>query len=175
MGLIKRIFGQAETRAVQTSDPYIAEFFGQGGSGLAHVDPARASGTAVAHRCITLISEVMASVPLFVYRHGDRGSRERATDHPAYGVLHDEPNAQMTAFELRERLIAGLLSHGNAYAEISRNGRGQVIGLACQQWNRSPPMIRVSTSSKRGASASRSSPIAATAASPSPPSMTPAL
>lgn len=129
MGLIQKLFGRAETRAVQTSDPYIAEIFGQGGATLGHVDPARASGTAVAHRCITLISEVMASVPLFIYRNGDRGSRERATDHPAYGVLHDEPNALMTAFELRERLVADLLTHGNAYAHISRNGRGQVISL----------------------------------------------
>lgn len=128
MGLIQKLFGRAETR-VATSDPYLAEFFGQTGSTLAHADAGRASGIAVAHRCISLIAELMATVPLFVYRNGERGSRERAADHPAYGVLHDMPNAMMTAFELRERLIADILVHGNAYAEIERNGRGQVIAL----------------------------------------------
>ena len=129
MGILNRILGR-ETRAMApTSDPYLAEFFGQTGSTLAPADATRASGIAVAHRCIGLISELMASVPLFVYRHGERGSRDRASDHPAYLVLHDIPNPMMTAFELRERLIADLLVHGNAYAEIRRNGRGQVTGL----------------------------------------------
>ena len=129
MGILTRLLGRETRAAVPTSDLYLAEFFGQTGASLGHVDAARASGTAVAHRCISIVAELMASVPLFVYRHGERGSRDRATDHPAYAVLHDAPNGMMTAFELRERLIADLLVHGNAYAEIERNGRGQVIGL----------------------------------------------
>ena len=140
MGVLNRLFGRAETRAlpptsstptapVATSDPYLAEFFGFNGTSMANVDLGRASGMAVAHRCIALVAELMASVPLFVYRSGDKNSRERASDHPAYGVLHDMPNGMMTAFEFRERLVADILVHGNAYAEIERNGRGQVIGL----------------------------------------------
>ena len=129
MGLINRIFGRETRAAVKTSDPYLAEFFGHTGGQLAHVDPARASGTAVAQRCIALITETLASVPLAVYRRGERGSRERATDHPAYSVLHDMPNPAQTAFEVREALVAGVLIYGNGYAEIERNGRGQVIGL----------------------------------------------
>lgn len=128
MSFLSRFLGRTETR-VATSDPYLAEFFGQTGSTLAQADARRASGTAVAHRCISLIAELMATVPLFVYRNGERGSRERAADHPAYSVLHDMPNVMMTAFELRERLIADILVHGNAYAEIERNGRGQLIAL----------------------------------------------
>ena len=56
-----RILGRElhrETRAsVRLSDPHVAEFFGLGGGVLGHVDPARASGTAVAHRCVQLIAE----------------------------------------------------------------------------------------------------------------------
>ncbi|OHC45955.1 MAG: phage portal protein [Rhodobacteraceae bacterium GWE1_64_9] len=129
MGFLNRLMGRETRSTVPTSDPYLAEFFGQNGSGLAHVDPARASGLAVAHRCVTLVAELMASVPLFVYRQGERGSRDRASDHPAYSVLHDSPNGQMTAFEFREAMIANVLVHGNAYAEVERDGRGQVIGL----------------------------------------------
>ena len=119
-----------ETRAaVPTSDPYLAEFFNQGSGALSYVDPARASGTAVAHRCVMLISELLASVPLHIYRRGERGQRDRAADHPAYSVLHDMPNQTHTAFDLRQSLIASILTQGNAYAEIERNGRGQVTGL----------------------------------------------
>lgn len=130
MSLLSRVLGR-ETRAdpVPVSDPYLAEFFGQKGTALSHVDATRASGMAVAHRCISLIAELMASVPLFVYRQGEKGNRDRASDHPVYGVLHDAPNGMMTAFEFREAIIAAILIHGNAYAEIERNGRGQVIGL----------------------------------------------
>lgn len=129
MGILNRLLGRETRAAVPTSDPYLAEFFGQTGAPLGHVDAARASGTAVAHRCIALVSELMASVPLLIYRRGERGSRERASDHPAYGVLHDAANDQMTAFEFREAMIANLLIHGNAYAGIARNGRGQVTAL----------------------------------------------
>lgn len=128
-----RILGRElhrETRAsVRLSDPHVAEFFGLGGGVLGHVDPARASGTAVAHRCVQLIAEALASVPLCIYARGARGARDRAESHPLYGVLHDAPNAHLTAFEFREALVVGLLTHGNAYAWISRNGRGQVAAL----------------------------------------------
>lgn len=129
MGLLNRFLGR-ETRAdVKTSDPYLAEFFGQGAGSLSFVDPSRASGLAVAHRCIMLISETLASVPLHVYRRGDRGARERAAEHPAYSVLHDMANGIQTAFDFRLSLVTSILMHGNAYAEIERNGRGQVTGL----------------------------------------------
>lgn len=129
MGLLNRFLGRETRAVVPTSDPYLAEFFGQSGGALSFVDPARASGTAVAHRCVMLISELLASVPLNVYRRGERGQRDRAADHPAYSVLHDMPNALHTAFDFRLALILAILTHGNAYAEIERNGRGQVTGL----------------------------------------------
>lgn len=66
MGLIRKIFGRSDSRAV-TSDPYLAEYFGQNVSTLAHVDIRRASGTAVAHRCISLTAKQMTGVSLLVY------------------------------------------------------------------------------------------------------------
>ncbi|WP_290689402.1 MULTISPECIES: phage portal protein [unclassified Haematobacter] len=130
MTILSRILGR-ERRAqttVATSDPYLAEFLGQGGR-FGAVDPTRASGLPVALRCITLTAELMASVPLFLYRTNDRGGRERANDHPLYGVLHDAPNGVQTAFDFRNTLVVDLLVQGNAYAEITRNGRGQVAAL----------------------------------------------
>lgn len=130
MGILSRILGR-ETRAATSSlsDPYLAEFFGQGGGSLAFVDPQRASGTAVALRCMMLIGETLASVPLHTYRRGDKGQRDRAADHPVYSVLHDMPNEIQTAFDFRLSMVLAILTSGNAFAEIQRNGRGQVTGL----------------------------------------------
>ncbi len=80
------------------------------------------------YACVRVISETIASLPLHVYRSTGTGS-ERAPDHPLYHVLHDEPNGEMTAMQLRETLMSHILLWGNAYAQIIRNGRGQVLEL----------------------------------------------
>ena len=49
--------------------------------------------------------------------------------HPLYKLLHDEPNPEMTSFIFRETLMTHLLLWGNAYAQIVRNGKGEVLGL----------------------------------------------
>lgn len=93
------------------------------------VDPSRASGIAVAHACIAIVSQNLAAMPLNLYRRSANGGRERAADHPLYGVLHDMANPQQTAFEARELLLASLMVAGNAFARLEWNGRGQVTAL----------------------------------------------
>jgi len=119
-------FKKTETR-IESSDPFLGEFLGARWTARADIE--KASGHAVAHRCISVISENLASVPLAVYRRGDDGGREKATDHPLYSVLHDETAPGLTAFEAREWLLASALISGNGYARIERNGRGQVVAL----------------------------------------------
>ncbi|MEP4260263.1 MAG: phage portal protein [Rhizobiaceae bacterium] len=128
MSFLGRIFGR-ERRAITSSDPALAEFLGQRSTGGGFVDPARASGTAVAHACFSVISQNLAAMPLNLYQRGESNGRTQATSFPLYGVLHDQMNDQMTAFEGREFLIVSLLTAGNAYARIETNGRGQVIAL----------------------------------------------
>ncbi|MFC3164132.1 phage portal protein [Ciceribacter thiooxidans] len=119
-------FRKAETR-IATSDPYLGEFLGARWQARADIE--KASGHAVAHRCISVIAENLASVPLKVYRKTEDGGREAATDHPLYSVLHDETAPGLTAFEAREMMLASALTYGNAYSKIERNGRGQVTAL----------------------------------------------
>lgn len=119
-------FPKQETR-IATSDPFLGEFLGARWTGRADIE--KASGHAVAHRCISVIAENLASVPLAVYRRTEDGGRERATDHALYGVLHDETAPGLTAFEAREWLLASALTYGNGYARIERNGRSQVTAL----------------------------------------------
>lgn len=129
MTILDRIMGR-ETRAeVALSDPYLAEFPGQRAGNGAHVDASRASGLSVAHAAIACIAGNLAAMPLSVYRRADDGGRDRASDHPLHGVLHDVFHPGLTAFEGREFMVASILTHGNAFARIVWNGRGQVTEL----------------------------------------------
>ncbi len=103
-------------------------FFGSSTSGKPVNERTAMQMTAV-YSCVRILSEAVAGLPLHVYRYGENGSKEKALDHPLYLLLHDEPNPEMTSFNFRETLMGHLLLYGNAYAQIIRNGKGEVIGL----------------------------------------------
>ena len=103
-------------------------FWGATSSGKSVNERSSLQMTAV-YSCVRILSEAVAGLPLHVYRYNEAGGKEKAIDHPLYRLLHDEPNTEMTAFAFRETLMSHLLLWGNAYAQIIRNGRGEVIGL----------------------------------------------
>lgn len=74
--------------------------------------------------CVRLRSQTIASLPL----HLKSASKELATDHHLYRILHDSPNADMTASEFWESVIVSLDLWGNAYVYITRLG-GRVVSL----------------------------------------------
>ena len=84
--------------------------------------------TTAVYACVRILAEAIASLPIHVYRHTDEG-KEQDVNHQLYYLLHDEPNPDMTSFVFRETLMSHLLIWGNAYAQIIRDGRGQVLAL----------------------------------------------
>ena len=64
-----------------------------------------------------------------VYRYTDNGGKGKALDHPLYLLLHDEPSPEMRSFVFRETLMTHLLLWGNAYVQVIRNGKCEVIAL----------------------------------------------
>lgn len=79
--------------------------------------------------CVRLISETIATLPLPLYVRNMDGSRTQAISHPLYAVLHDQPNADMTAAVFWEVVVSSLLLWGNAYVEIIRSGSGAIFAL----------------------------------------------
>jgi HK97 family phage portal protein len=65
----------------------------------------------VAHRCVRMVSEAAACVPLLIYEQ----DRERP-DHPLLHLLR-QPNARMSGPDFFEALYGHLLLSGNAYVE----------------------------------------------------------
>jgi len=102
-------------------------FFGSTSSGK-KVNERTAMQTTAVYACVRILAETIASLPLHTYKYTKDG-KEKATEHQLYYLLHDEPNPEMTSFVFRETLMSHLLLWGNAYAQIIRDGRGQVVAL----------------------------------------------
>ena len=81
------------------------------------------------YACVRILSESVASLPFHLYRYTKNRSKEKAIDHPLYRILHSEPNDEMTSFIWRETMMAHILLWGNAYSQIIRNGKGEVLEL----------------------------------------------
>jgi len=81
------------------------------------------------YACVRILAEAVASLPLHIFMENADGNRELAPAHPLYAILRYEPNPEMTSFVFRETMMSHLLLWGNCYAQIIRNGRGQVTAL----------------------------------------------
>ena len=81
------------------------------------------------YSCVRILAEAVAGLPLHLYKYTDDGGKEKAINHPLYRLLHDEPNPEMSSFVFRETLMTHLLLWGNAYAQVIRNGKNEVIAL----------------------------------------------
>lgn len=127
------IFRREEARAAAPrvySMADVAEFFGfddpkfkefmRSGSSTVSVTVKEAMRNTAVLRCVRLISNAIGMLPLNVI---DAETKEKATEHPLYPLLHREPNDWQTAFNFRQLMQRRALVHGNAYALIVRSGQ----------------------------------------------------
>jgi HK97 family phage portal protein len=122
------VFNQMGKRLFKSRDKPRGWFmFGPSSSGKTVNERTAMQATAV-YACVRILAESVAGLPFGLLEYKDDGTR-KARDHPLYRILHDEPNPEMTSFVFRETLMSHLLLWGNAYAQIIRNGRGQVLAL----------------------------------------------
>ena len=128
MGILSGLFRSRDKPENRTSGSSYSFFLGNSTSGK-RVNERTAMQMTAVYSCVRILSEAVASLPLQFYRYTENGGKEKAVDHPLYFLLHDEPNLEMTSFVFRETLMTHLLLWGNAYAQIIRNGRGEVIAL----------------------------------------------
>ncbi len=77
---------------------------------------------------IRLISETIGSLPCKIYRETADG-KEGAKDHSAYRIVHKRANEWTGAGDIRTRLTADALMHGNGYAKVVRFEDGRPFEL----------------------------------------------
>ena len=128
MGIFSGLFKSRDTPVNRTVGSAYTFYMGGSTSGKAVTERSAMQMTAV-YSCVRILAEAVAGLPLHLYKYTDNGGKEKAIDHPLYHLLHDEPNPEMSSFVFRETLMTHLLLWGNAYAQIIRNGKGEVIAL----------------------------------------------
>lgn len=141
MGIMDRLFGgmdriaeresaKAYTVADLTKDVGFDDMF------FAHTNIAGAAVTRstvmrnpAVKRCINLLSNSVAMIPLHLLQDEGGGKREKATTHPLYRVLATKPNGWQDSYQFRKIMQRRALIDGNAYALVQRGTTG-VTGLA---------------------------------------------
>ena len=150
MGIFSGLFKSRDKPQNRTAGSGYAFFMGGTTSGKTVTERSAMQMTAV-YSCVRILSEAVAGLPLHLYKYTDSGGKAMALDHPLYRLLHDEPNPEMSSFVFRETLMTHLLlwsflhplllyatfetlmTHlllwGNAYAQIIRNGKNEIVAL----------------------------------------------
>ena len=94
-------------------------------AGVGTVAPMRLSAV---YRCVEVISDSVAQLPLSLYERVDSGAR-RWDDHPVQWLLSREPNKAMSRFTMLKTVVANMLLRGNGYVWIRRDQRGNAVSL----------------------------------------------
>lgn len=81
------------------------------------------------YRCVEVISDSVAQLPLEPYKIDSSGYKLKFTNHPTYRLLKAEPNSRMTRFTFIKTLIVSTLLKGNGYAFIERDNLGNATAL----------------------------------------------
>ena len=81
------------------------------------------------YRCVEVISDSVAQLPLEPYRIDSNGYKMKFTKHPTYRLLNSEPNSKMTRFTFIKTLIVSTLLKGNGYAYIERDNEGNATAM----------------------------------------------
>lgn len=127
MSLLRRA---TESRSIGQFNNYVTPFtsmYGQTSvstSAGERVDEVTALGLSAVMRCVTLLADTVASMPLRAYR-ARAGVRESI---PLPSVLAS-PDIESNQFELVHSTMVSLGLHGNAYLYLDRDSRANVIGI----------------------------------------------
>ena len=128
MSIFSGLFRSRDKPQNRTAGSSYNFLFGSSTSGKAVTERTAMQMTAV-YSCVRILAEAVAGLPLNLYHYLPDGGKEKSYEHPLYRLLHDEPNPEMSSFVFRETLMTHLLLWGNAYAQIIRNGKGEVVAL----------------------------------------------
>lgn len=75
------------------------------------------------YRCVTVISESVAMLPVNLYEVSGEAMRKlTALDHPLTRVLNYAPDSRMTRYTFLQAIVRSMLLRGNAFAHIKRQG-----------------------------------------------------
>lgn len=113
---VKRVFGLTDATALQIGS-------GENYSGKVVTQETALCLSAV-WACVKLISESIAALPCGIYTQDGDGDKILDRNNDLYRLLHDSPNADMTAFDFWQSVVANILLWGNSYNLKTYAGAG---------------------------------------------------
>ena len=126
MSVLFSIFGGSQTLA--SEDGFLSRFFGSPTWAGTTVTEQSALRLTAVYSAIGIIADVEAQLPIDIGRKV--GDHREPLDLPLLDhILNVRPNPFMSAIVFRNTIQAHVLGWGNGYAEIQRNGFGEVVGL----------------------------------------------
>ena len=127
MGIIERIkslFSKKHNRDFYSAMSRV----GSSGSGIVVSDDNAWTFTAV-WAAIRILSESVAQLPLSVYESDKLGNKAQAYNHQIFNLLHRKPNQTMTTYTFIQKCMIDLLTRGNSFVYIKRNGGARPVEL----------------------------------------------
>lgn len=77
---------------------------------------------------INQISDSVASLPVYLYKRSEDGSRQKVNDK-RNKLLNLENSKHSTAFNMKKNLIIDFLFYGNGYLDINKDVKNEIISL----------------------------------------------
>ena len=149
MSVIGKLFEGRATKftggSPQTPQYWVKKLFGGGAedtlAGI-EIDEDKALTYSAVWNAVNIISGAVGFLPFVVYERLENGGKERLPESPVYFLLHDRPNPYMDALTFRETLQGHVLTWGNGYAEIERDGAARPLNLWPLPPNRVEPKVK---------------------------------
>lgn len=128
--LAKLLGIRATTTTLRSPDEWFLDWVGGSRTKTGErIGTTEALGLSPYYAGLRAISETVGSLPLHVVQVDRSGRRQLATQHPAFYLLHDAPNRDMTAMSMRSTLVAHAIHYGNGYAEIEWDSYGRPTAI----------------------------------------------
>lgn len=96
-------------------------------NGYSTYKTSQAMTLAAVYRCVTVISNSVASLPVKLYAINEKGFKMEMNNDFSY-LLSKKPNGKMNAYNFYSLIVKDILLSGNGYALILRDG-DKVVGL----------------------------------------------
>jgi HK97 family phage portal protein len=130
MGLFD-IFKRSQVTKNETEQRSTYDEFGVGlalnYNGYGTYKTTQAMTLAAVHRCVTVIMNSVASLPVRLYVYDGDGYKQEVKNNLSY-LLGKKPNSKMNSYTFYSLIVKDILLSGNAYALILRDG-GNIIGF----------------------------------------------
>lgn len=96
-------------------------------NGFSTYKTTQAMTLAAVHRCVTVIMNSVASLPVRLYVYDKDGYKEEVKNELSY-LLGKKPNSKMNAYTFYSLIVKDILLSGNGYALILRD-KGKIVGF----------------------------------------------